>query len=323
MFPRLKIRGNYSTALTRLALDSGFEVVDPSTRVRERFQPEFANGSCNVTIQDRADLQGIDLMGEADQVTLVLTTLQNVLLDTMIVGFKPTDDNDPVVSASLELPGASKEKLDEVRSKVVPTLKNHHRLKLINSEMLESAEYELAKNPEHKAELGRTLFREAILAPLEKEGVARLEHVRPSGKLMRPREGAIRSMKEDRIVFRRGFSSGRYDGLDLMIRKGDYGLTEFREGGWYLKHAYFSKEHLLIGEYFNINTPVELYPYGARYVDLEVDVIRRAGEEAFVIDREKLDILSQKGCIGKELASKVLHTAEQIVRGLNREKSGK
>ncbi len=323
MSPRLKIRGIYSTALTRLALDSGFEVADPSPRVRDRFGPEFANGSYTVTVTDREDLQGIDLTGEAEWVTRVVTTLQTVLLDTVIVGFKPTDDNDPVVSASLEFPGASKEKLDELRSRVVPTLKNHHRLRLIDASMLESAEYELAKKPEHKAELERTVFREAILAPLEKEGVARLEHVRPSGKLMRPRQGAIRSVQEDRVVFRRGFSSGRYDGLDLIIRKGDYGLTEFKEGGWYLKHAYFSKEHLLIGEYFNINTPVELYPYGARYVDLEVDVIRRAGEDAFLIDREKLDILSHKGCIGRDLEAKVLSTADQILRGLNRERAAK
>ena len=81
--------------------------------------------------------------------------------------------------------------------------------------------------------------------------------------------------------------------------KGDYCLTEIREGEWYIRHSYFSKEHLRIGEYFNINTPAELYPYGARYVDLEVDVIQRAGENAFPIDQEKLEVLARKGCIGK------------------------
>jgi len=323
MPPRIKIRGIYSTGLTKLALDAGFEIADPSARMKERFPLESARQSYDILIQDREDHQGVELSGQADLLSLVLTKLQEMLLDTVIVGFRPTEDNDPFAVARIELPGASKERLDEIRGVVVPTLRNHHRLKVINPEMLESAESELAKKPENKAELEREVLKDAILLPLEKEGVVRVEHIRPSGKLMRPREGTIQSMNGNRVVFRRSFSQGRYDGLDLVIRKGDYCLTEIREGGWYLKHSYFSKERLLIGEYYNINTPVELYPYGARYVDLEVDVVRRAGEPAFMIDREKLGLLSGKGCIGRELESKALLMAEQILRSLNRDSARK
>jgi probable ribonuclease FAU-1 len=166
-------------------------------------------------------------------------------------------------------------------------------------------------------------MKEAVLDPLEKSGMVRLEHVRPSGKSMRPREGIIQKIDGQEIIFKRSFSPGRYDGLNLVIRKGDYGLTEIREGEWYVKHSYFSSERLLIGEYFNINTPVELYPYGARYVDLEVDVIRRAGEKAFEIDREKLGILTQRGCIGPELEARALHAANRILRSLNRDDATK
>ncbi len=319
MQPRLKIRGIYSTALTKLAIDSGFEVADPSPRVSERFAVQFPQGPYDILIVDREDLQGIDLKGNGEQITQVLGVLRQALFDSVLVKFGPTEDNDPLMVAGIELPGASKEKLDEIRAAVIPTLKNHHRLKIINSEMLEAAESELAKRPSAKAELERNILREAIILPLEKEGVARLEHIRPSGKSMRARKGALQTISDSRIVFGRTFTQGRYDGLNLVIRKGDYGVTEIREGVWYVKHSYFSKENLLIGEYFNINTPVELYPYGARYVDLEVDVIRRAGEEAFIIDREKLGILSQKGCIGKDLESRVLLVAEQIRRNLNRD----
>jgi len=73
--------------------------------------------------------------------------------------------------------------------------------------------------------------------------------------------------------------------------------------------------------YFNINTPTELYPFGARYVDLEVDVIRRAGEKAFEIDREKLLMLARKGCIGQGLQERAVQVAEDILRSLNREKA--
>jgi probable ribonuclease FAU-1 len=223
--------------------------------------------------------------------------------------------------ANLELPGGAKEKLDRIRSSVVPTLKIHHRLKIINSDLVESAEIEFSRHPEERVRLEKRLLREAILDPLIKRGQVRLEHIRPSGKPMRPRLGVLQSVHENRVVFKREFSKGRYDGLDLPIRKGDYCLTEIREGEWYIRHSYFSKEHLRIGRYYNINTPAELYPHGARYVDLEVDVIQRAGENAFAIDQEKFEVLARKGCIGKELQNKVRLVSEQLLRGLNHGKS--
>ena len=322
MLPRIKIRGIYSTALTKLALDSGLEIIDPSERIRERFHMELPDyGQYEVLIQDREDRQGIEVQGEADHVCEVLIHMQESLLDAIIVSFLPTDHSEPLVIANLELPGGAKEKLDRVRSSVVPTLKNHHRLKIINPDLLESAEIEFCRHPETGTGLEKRLLREAILDPLIKEGMVRLEHIRPSGKPMRPRLGVLQSVRENRVVFKREFSKGRYDGLDLPIRDGDYCLTEVREGQWYIRHSYFSKEHLPIGEYFNINTPAELYPYGARYVDLEVDVIRRAGENAFPIDREKLEVLARKGCITKDLQNKVLLVYKQLLRGLNRGKA--
>ncbi|MGA2938370.1 MAG: DUF402 domain-containing protein [Syntrophobacteraceae bacterium] len=322
MLPRIKIRGIYSTALTKLALDSGFQIVDPSEKIRERIHMELPNhGKYEILIQDREDRQGIEVQGEADHVCELLLHMQESLLDAIIVSFLPTDHSEPLVVANLELPGGAKERLDRVRSSVVPTLKNHHRLKIINPDLLESAEIEFCRHPEDAMGLEKRLLREAILEPLIKEGMVRLEHIRPSGKPMHPRLGILQSVRENRVVFKREFSKGRYDGLDLPIRKGDYCLTEVREGKWYTRHSYFSKEHLRIGEYFNINTPTELYPYGARYVDLEVDVIQRAGENAFPIDQEKLEVLARKGCIAKDLQNKVLMVSKQLLRSLNRGKA--
>ena len=322
MLPRIKIRGIYSTALTKLALDSGFQVVDPSEKVRERFQMELPDdGKYEILILQRDDLQGIEVRGEADHVCEWLIRLQQSLLDAVIISFVPTDDTEPLVVADVELPGGAKEKLDLIRAGVVPTLKNHHRLKIIDSELLQSAEAEFTRHPENRMDLEKRILREAILDPLVKADQVRLEHIRPSGRPMRPRLGVLRSVREKKVVFRREFSKGRYDGLDLPINEGDYCLTEVREGEWYIRHSYFSKEHLSIGEYFNINTPTELYPYGARYVDLEVDVIRRAGEKAFGIDQEKLEVLARKGCIGPDLQNKALVVSEQLLRGLNRNKA--
>ncbi len=322
MLPRIKIRGIYSTALTKLALDSGFRIVEPSEKIRERFHMELPDDErYEILIQNREDLQGIEVRGEADHVCEWLIHMQESLLDAIIVGFAPSDDGEPSVIADVELPGGAKEKLDRIRSNVVPTLKNHHRLKIIDSELLESAEMEFSRHPENRMGLEKRLLREAILDPLIKGGQVRLEHIRPSGKPMRPRLGILQSVSEKRVVFKREFSKGRYDGLDLPICKGDYCLTEVRESQWYIRHSYFSQGHLRIGEYLNINTPTELYPYGARYVDLEVDVIQRAGEKAFGIDQEKLEVLARKGCIGKDLQNKVFLVSEQLLRGLNRQKT--
>lgn len=319
---RVKVRGIYSTALTRFALDFGFQVVEPSEKVIERFDMQFCkNAEYEILIQDREGFQGIELRGEADHLCELLTLMQQSLLDPIIVNLLPTDDSEPAVIANVELPGAAKEKLDRIRSGVLPTLKNHHRLKIIKPNLLESAEAELARYPEHRDELEKRLLKETILDPLIEKGQVRLEHIRPSGKPMRPREGTLHSLGENRMVFRRNFSTGRYDGLDLPISEGDYCLTEIGEGEWFVRHSYFSKEHHRIGEYFNINTPAELYPFGARYVDLEVDVIRRAGEKAFAIDGEKLLMLGRKGCIGKGLQERAAQVAEHILRSLNRERA--
>ena len=133
---------------------------------------------------------------------------------------------------------------------------------------------------------------------------------------MRPREGVLVSADARGFVFRRAFSKGRYDGLDAPIQEGDYGLTEIKEGAWHLKHSYYTKEHKLIGEYFNINTPVELYPYGARYLDLEVDVVCRSGEKPFLLDREKLALLSRNGCISSDLEKRAVAVAEDLLQTL-------
>ena len=90
MSPRIKIRGIYSTALTKLALDSGFEVVQASGRVRERFRAELPDQlPYEILVRDRDDLQGIEARGESDHVCKLLTLLQELLLDAVIVGILP------------------------------------------------------------------------------------------------------------------------------------------------------------------------------------------------------------------------------------------
>jgi hypothetical protein len=316
MTTRIKIRGIYCTAFTRLLLDGGYSIVQPSQKIVERFDLPFNDEPYEISLQETDDLQGIELTGEPERISQLVTFLQERLVDPILMDCGPMQDNEGWVTARVELPGASKEALDLVRFSVAPTIMRHHRFKIIDPKALEPSEIELTRHPEKKKALEEKVFLEKILLPIEKAGLVTLEHIRPSGKSMRPREGVLVEARNDAVVFKRSFSGGRYDGLDVPIQRGDYGLTEVREGSWYVRHSYYTREGMPIGEYYNINTPVELYPGGARYVDLEVDVVCRAGEEASLIDREKLALLGKKGCIGSTLEEKAMQVAEQILRNL-------
>ncbi len=62
-----------------------------------------------------------------------------------------------------------------------------------------------------------------------------------------------------------------------------------------------------------MNTPVELYPYGIRYVDLEVDVCILPNSVAKIVDEDKLWKAVEKGFITKKLANFVIEKAREIV----------
>jgi hypothetical protein len=323
----LKIRGIYTTALTKFLLDSGYEIADPSAEIQERFGLPQTRRLPEILIQDREDLQGVHIFGEAEPLIPLVRLLQGRLLDAVLLEFK-TGEKSPaeltgeapeskdLARARLEFAGASKETLDDIRSSVIPTLTRHHRLRIIHPKKLERAEKELWRSPDRKGELEKEIFLEAILFPMRKSGRVRLEHIKPLGKPIRPREGVLLEADEGKILIKRFFSQGRYDGLALPIEEGDYSLTEVQEGAWYVKHAYYSAAGKPKGEYYNINTPVELYPHGARYVDLEVDVIRRGEEEPFIVDRDALAILAKAGRITVGLEKMAGDVAEKLIEGL-------
>ena len=329
MAKAIKIRGIYATAFTRLLLNSGFRIVDPAPEIRQCFELGPIAKVPDILLKDREDRQGVDLIGEADGISGLLKTIQETLVDAVLMSFEPLQEKDAELieeletsrelsHARLELGGAAKEKLDGLRASVVPTLARHHRLRILHPKILERAENRLGGRAKLKSNLEKALFLEVVLLPLRKAAGVRLEHIKIKGKPVRPRKGTVVEGKESRMVIKRSFSQGRYDGLDLPIEEGDYGLTEVLEGAWHVRHSYFSKDGKLKGEYYNINTPVELYPYGARYIDLEIDVVRRAGEPPFIVDREDLALLVKEGKISRQLGKKAVEEAEQIVREIQR-----
>jgi hypothetical protein len=61
---KLKVRGVYTTAVTRLLLDAGHEVVEPSDAIRERFGDVFAEGSADAEVRTSDDYLGLYIVGE-------------------------------------------------------------------------------------------------------------------------------------------------------------------------------------------------------------------------------------------------------------------
>jgi len=318
---RVKIRGIYATALTRLLLDLGHGVVQPSQEIRDRFHIPDSEAQEDISIVDRDDHQGVLIDGEKHIVEDLIGSLWESFLDMVVREIRDLEisrraTEEETLFLDIEFPGASKAALDELRGRVVPTLAHHHRLRVTASNHLDLIESQIERSPRNKNKLERELMRRIVLQPLEKGSLIRIDHVKLEGETLKLREGEIVSLEPQRLFMRRLFHTGRYDGLDLPIEPGDYGVTEVPLDGWWVKHAYFTKEGTLKGKYWNVNTPVELYPNRIRYVDLHVDVIKRANEPPQMIDQRKLESAIAKGLISPRLCRKALDVAQRLAKEL-------
>ena len=63
---RAKVRGIYTTALTKLLLENGFQIVQPSQAIKTRFGISESSGPPDINIKDRYDLQGVVALGSAE-----------------------------------------------------------------------------------------------------------------------------------------------------------------------------------------------------------------------------------------------------------------
>jgi len=312
---KVKIRGIYTTGLTKLLLEAGCSIVYPSREALSRFGFKGPGSqSIDVSILDRPDRQGVILEGNPEGAARVVEALRNALFDVVSRRVTPPENKDTAIY-DVEFPFLSKACLDRIRDQVVPTMDGHHRFRIIASEYVDLVEREVEKFPFRKGKMEETIKKRLILDPLERGKMMRIEHVKPEGKVIHLREGEITFISGDKkgMHIHRALKGGRYDGLGLIIEEGDYAITRAREGDWLVKHSYYSAEGGLKGEYWNINTPVEFYPEKIRYVDLHVDVVVKGGGRPQMIDRDQLECLVEKGYIKGELASKALQVAESIV----------
>ncbi|MGB9778296.1 MAG: DUF402 domain-containing protein [Candidatus Bathyarchaeales archaeon] len=80
---RANVRGIYTTALTKLLLDHGFEIVNPSLTIKRRFGLQDNFAPPDLKIKDRYDLQGVRVLGTLEAVNKLHYILHSCLVDVI------------------------------------------------------------------------------------------------------------------------------------------------------------------------------------------------------------------------------------------------
>ena len=209
----------------------------------------------------------------------------------------------------------SKRQLDEIRRQVMPTLAGHHKYKSgtddisIVIDIMETFkdiipdENKLIKKFEDSLRyvkgprVGQKFF---------------LEHLKLNGAKY-TLKGTIKEVSDNKIIIRRDmYSEGVYDGLNIKKDRDDYAITTIEEDSWYYTNEYFSVDGKLKGAYLNINTPIEVYPDRARYIDLEIDVVKMTDGDIALRDEEELKKAYNAGQITEDLFNKAMEVAKEL-----------
>ena len=77
----VRIRGIYTTALTRKLREAGHDVVQASAPIRERFDASFEAAPADVRIETTRDREGVELSGPPEALDSVVTSLDSLARD--------------------------------------------------------------------------------------------------------------------------------------------------------------------------------------------------------------------------------------------------
>lgn len=221
------------------------------------------------------------------------------------------------------LPLPAKEKMDEHRSRLTPTIKFHHTLKAAGQDaslLVDYAEYLAVNSDLDPSRLGMHTL--SFVAEHLNGRFMDILHRKPDGTEFNLTPGKVisvetRARKPPVITMKRIFRGrGILDGLNVEKQPGDYSITRFDTGSWQIINEYYSRKGHFYGVYVNIATPPELAPDKIRYLDLYIDVVQKPGQEPMVIDEEELDRAYAEGVINKPLYEKAREVAERAYRRL-------
>ncbi len=205
----------------------------------------------------------------------------------------------------------AKRKLDSLREDVVPTMQNHHLYKNSRgfSKAVDLGEkiIENGKDRDVVEENFLDVYKSSI------HDYVKIEHIKEYP--VKLGDAKVLKFEPPELVLKRKiYGRGYYDGLNRKKEHNDYVITEIEEEKWYFVHKYYSKDGKLKGKYYNICSPVEIYPRRIRYIDLEVDVVENPEGERKIIDQEKLEESIQSGRITEDVGKKAMEVAETLVK---------
>jgi Protein of unknown function (DUF402) len=132
--------------------------------------------------------------------------------------------------------------------------------------------------------------------------------------------GHVASFDGELVRMTRRFQSpgSAYDGLHAKQRRGDHGTIELPRGAWVARRRYLRHSGELIGELYNIQTPIQFLPREVRYVDLEIDVawLPHRPEKVMLQDVVEMEEAVARGYFPGAVAEVAREVAEELVRRL-------
>ncbi|NHN42012.1 DUF402 domain-containing protein [Halorubellus sp. JP-L1] len=225
--------------------------------------------------------------------------------------------------------------LDDDRRRVATTMPGHHRVKAGSasaSDAVDFAEGVLAHatdgdwtdatgdDADADADGGELPFPAVVDAFGPRDGgTLAIEHGKPEGRRITLGRGRITDLDVDagKLTLERDMTGGgTYDALGVAREDGDVAVTKLTEGKWWYPTVYRSADGEKKGTYVNVCTPVELFPDGARYVDLHVDVVRHADGSVERVDDDELDDAVDVGHVAPALADRARTVASSVERAL-------
>ncbi|MFX0103354.1 MAG: ribonuclease E/G [Candidatus Hodarchaeota archaeon] len=231
--------------------------------------------------------------------------------------------------------------LDTTRRDVISTVKNHHALRILAQKtkdgeaLIDFIEYLTANMRDQEENLARifnNFIHENVGFP-EKYSMVQFLHYKPDGAMYKLKPGKVIDVfysKDDilagnescaSLLLKREFNPtpwhrSFYDGFEgLDIQPGDYSECHVKENFPVIHNKYFRKNGDFIGSYYNISTPVQIYPGEIIYLDLEIDVVEDALGEKKIIDQERLDDVVNKGYISKKMKDFARDVAKKLIEG--------
>lgn len=325
----VRIRGIYATALTVLLLEQGFTIVDASPVIQTRCGITCREEPEEVSIFDRRSRQGVVVEGMQGSAMTVIQALRHALPHALFYPDREgiwTSEGDNVseldrprlrwVRYLTEFPATVKGQLDRLRSLKAPTIAGHHALKIINATAVEEAESRLAVAPEQREALSQRLREHLLYTHFQPGDDVLVRHLK-AGEAGVELRGHIESFKSGSLLLVRRFKGGGiYDGLRLPIETGDWGTIRLQEGEWVTARRYLRRDGTLVGEFYNIGTPVEFYLDHLRYVDLELDVVRLPDGTCRLEDEDVLTHKLATGLLPPALGQKAIRVAVALLHKL-------